>query len=468
MTFVMFIAFRAELGAPFAAAAFAALASSSGWFLLGTVRPAKSSLPVICSLIILSLVGVASIDSRISRSEHFPETIEADGVVLQERRMGFSNTAVVKTLRRGMFGRREKYALRHDGELVPGDIVRFSGDVNRFKRPDGRGKFDEFLYWKSRGVSVAVKARSVKITGREFGLPYLRHVISDRIGKILPRRTAGYIAAAWLGERDRDLQDFHSNAGTSHILAVSGLHIGMAAALCWMLVRRLRGRLYIMSAVIWSYALLSGASPSSVRAALMLQVIFAGRLLGQSGGAFNGACFAASAMLLWNPWLFWDVGWRMSVLSVMSLASLHSLEIGRAAKFALSSPVMWLATSVQSAWTFGAVPLAGVLINFFAVPFFGVVLPAASLMSFPAALGFRIGKIFALPAELCFALWERFSNNITYLIPWKLDFSYPLYAAGVLTMTYLFAGACGFPRSRAYFALAAAVPLISYIILFQA
>ena len=113
-------------------------------------------------------------------------------------------------------------------------------------------------------------------------------------------------------------------------------------------------------------------------------------------------------------------------------------------------------------------PLAGALINFFAVPFFGVVLPAASLMSFPAAMGFRAGEFFALPAELCFVLWERFSNNVTFLIPWKLDFSYPLYAARILAMTYIFARACGFPRSRAYFALATAAPLISYIILSHA
>jgi competence protein ComEC len=441
-----------------------AMIAVAGWYFLGTVHSVESSIQVAILLAIVSVVGMASVNARISRHVDIPKSIESTGVVLTSRKSNFGVTALVKTRSRGMFASGVRYVLKYDGDLAPGDVVNFSGDVEKFKRAGESGKFDEFLYWKSRGALAEVRARRADIVGREFGLPYIRNGLSGRVKRFLPRRVAGYLAAAWLGERDRDLQDFHSNAGTSHILAVSGLHIGMAAGICWLLVRRLKYRLYIMSVVIWLYVLLSGASPSAVRAALMLQFIFAGRLLGQSGRSFNGVCFVASAMLLWNPWIFWDVGWRMSVLSVMALAALHSLELGNFAKFLLASPVMWLVTSVQAAWTFGAVPLSGVVINFFAVPFFGILLPAASLLSIPALFGWRAGAYPALLAEAFFALWERFSNNITFLIPWKLDFSYPLYVAGILVMTYIFARACGFPRSRAYFALAAAAPLALFII----
>jgi competence protein ComEC len=334
-----------------------------------------------------------------------------------------------------------------------------------FKRAGEPRKFDEFLYWKARGAPISVNTRKsgVIVTGREYGAPYVRYLLSGRIKTILPRRTAGYISAAWLGERDHDLTELHRNAGTSHILAVSGLHIGMAYAIFWFLLRRLKYRLYVISAVIWSYALLSGASPSALRAALMLQLVLAGKLLGESGCSFNGACVAAMVMLLWNPWIFWDVGWRMSMLSVMALTSLYSFDIGIGAKLFLSSPLLWLASSVQAAWTFGFVPLAGLVINFFAVPFFGVLLPAASVLSIPALAGARGGggKYFVMPVEACFALWERFSNNITFLIPWKTDFSYPLLACGVLVMTYMFARACGFPGFRAKCAAGAGAVNIS-------
>ena len=361
-----------------------------------------------------------------------------------------------------------KYVLKHNAELREGDIVRFQGDIAEFRRAGEPGKFDEFLYWKARGASASVNTRKIEVTGYEFGASRVRHLLGERIENLLPRRVAAYIAAAWLGRRDADLAELHRHAGTSHILAVSGLHIGMAYAICWFLLRRLKYRLYVLSAVIWSYALLSGASPSALRAALMLQFVIAGKLLGESGGSFNGACVAASVMLLWNPWIFWDVGWRMSVLSVLALTSLFSLDIGSLAKYLISSPVMWLASSMQASRTFGFVPLAGLVVNFFAVPFFGILLPAASLLSFPALAGLPGGKYFAMPAEICFAAWERFSNNITFLIPQTADFSYPMVISGVLIMTYMFARACGFPGSRAKCATGASAVFLAYLIWYGA
>jgi competence protein ComEC len=273
------------------------------------------------------------------------------------------------------------------------------------------------------------------------------------------------MAAALLGERDPELSEFHREAGTSHILAVSGLHVGIVAGLCWLLLKCVRFRLCIISAAVWLYALFSGASPSSMRAALMIQFILLGRLAGESGGPFNGACFAASLMIVLNPWIFRDVGWRMSVLSVMALASISSLGIAPWAKYLIASPVVWLATSVQAAWAFGAVPLSGAVINFFAVPVFAFLLPVASLLSLPAVAGFKIGHLPAAVAEASFALWERFSNNVTFLVPWKVDFSAPLLVSGVAALSFLFARACGFTRPRAIAALGAVMFFVFFHII---
>ena len=461
---LVFILARADMGIHAAPAALLALIASAGWICLGTVYPAKSSMPVAILLFVSSIFGIICIDARIAREEIYPKSVEATGVVLSERRMGFTQTAVVRVKSRKLSGG-SKFVLKYDGELRPGDVVRFAGEVEKFQRAVEPRKFDEFLFWRARGALFSVRTWKIEVIGREFGVPYIRYMLDERIKTMLPRRTAGYIAAAWLGERDHDLTEFHRNAGTSHILAVSGLHIMMAYAVCWFLLRRLKYRLYVISVVIWSYALLSGAAPSALRAALMLQFVLVGKLLGESGGSFNGACVASCVMMMWNPWIFWDIGWRMSVLSVMALTSLYSLDIENGAKYFISSPLMWMASSMLAAWTFGFVPLAGLLINFFAVPFFGILLPAASLLSLPALNGVWGGKYFAAPAEICFVMWERFSNNITYLIPWKTNFSYPMVAGGVLIMTYMFARACGFPGSRAYYATGAGAVLMAYIVL---
>jgi len=454
------------MGIHAAPAALLSLVASAGWICLGTVYPAKSSSSVAIAVLVSSILAIACINAQISRGEIYPKSIEAEGVVLSDRRMGFNRIAVVfvKPGPRKITGSR-KYVVKHNGELRPGDIVRFSGEVEEFKRAAEPRKFDELLYWRARGALFSVRTRKIEVTGREFGVPIVRYMLGERIKTRLPLRTAGYIAAAWLGERDPDLALLHSNAGTSHILAVSGVHVMMAYAILWFLLRGLKYRLYIISVVIWLYALLSGAAPSALRAALMLQFVLAGKLLGESGGSFNGACVASCAMMTWNPWIFWDVGWRMSVLCVMAITSLNSLDTGIRTKFFISSPLLWLASSMQAAWTFGFVPLAGLIINFFAVPFFGILIPAASVLSLPALIELRGGRYFAAPAEICFVMWEKFSNNVTYLIPWKADFSYPLVTSGVLVLAYLFARACGFRVSRAYCATGAGAIFMAYIIL---
>lgn len=185
----------------------------------------------------------------------------------------------------------------------------------------------------------------------------------------------------------------------------------------------------------------------------MIQLALIGRASGQKGGAFNGTSVAAAVMLAYNPWLFWDIGWRLSVLSVLTLSSIQSLGVGQTAKWPAASPAVWLITSVQSARTFGAVPLAGAVINFFAVPVFSVLLPTASLLSVPSLAGADAGWYAALWAESAFLAWERFSGNMTRLIPWSADFSPTLMALGTALAIFLFARACGFSRARAAAAL---------------
>jgi competence protein ComEC len=435
-----------DMGFPFWAAAVLSMTAAAGWFFIGMERLPKSSLPVAAALLALSLAGMSAVYRGISETEMSPGRVEAAGVVVSERKWGRRRIAVVRA-----DGRR--FVVRYGGGASPGDIVRFSGRLAPFKRGGASREFDEFKYWKARGASAAVDARRFEVTGRSGGIALWRRELAKRINTRLPRLTAGYIAAAWVGERDDELNDFHRNAGTSHLLVVSGLHVGIVAMICMAVTRRAPFRFFITSAVMWFYTLLSGAAPSSVRAALMIQLALVGRASGHKGSAFNGVSAAAAVMLAYNPWLFWDIGWRLSVLSVLTLSSIQSLSVGPTAKWLAASPAVWLITSVQSAWTFGAVPLSGAVFNFFAVPVFGVLLPAASLLTAPSLAGASAGGYAALWAESAFLAWDRFSGNMTRLVPWSVDFSLPLMVSGTALAVFLFARAGGFSRARVIAAL---------------
>ncbi|MDR1651744.1 MAG: ComEC family competence protein [Synergistaceae bacterium] len=449
--FSAFLVMRGHCGFVFAAAAFLSVLASAGWYLLGTESADKNSIPAACALTAVLLSGILIIDSRIAEKplpERIPETV---GIVLSERKWGFKRIALVKAIGSGSAGYfPDKYVLFGSGEeqLKPGDLVRFSGALSPFERAEAAGDFDEFLYWRAKGGRARLLSPNVRAEGKSKSIAYFRFRLSSLISDTLPPRTAGYISASWIGVRDESLTEFHRNAGTSHLLAVSGLHVGVVYCMAGFLLRRFKWRSWAISAIVWAYALLSGASPSSLRAAAMLQFVMAGRLAGRSGNSFNCVCTAGSAMLLVNPWLFWDVGWRLSMLSVLTLTSIYSLTPDAWVKYLSACPAVWLVTSVQSAWTFGEVPLAGIVINFFAVPAFSVLLPASSLLCLPSLAGFGFGRYPAMFSEFLFAAWERFSNNMTFLVPWKQPFSIPMFSAGTAALVYLSAKACGFSGVR--------------------
>ncbi|MDR3279953.1 MAG: ComEC family competence protein [Synergistaceae bacterium] len=450
-TLCAFLVFREDMSFAFISSAAMAVALSAGWYLLGAGFANERSLPVVCVLLLSAALGLFVVDYGISRSPLPQKLTDETGVVLSARKWGYSNVALVKINSRGYLNfRSDKYVLRDTPENCPepGDIVRFSGVTRPFRRADAPGDFDEFLYWKSKGAAAYLESANISVVGKSRGISYFRAFLTSRASRVLPPLTAGYITASWTGEKDANLSEFHRNAGTSHLLAVSGLHVGIVYGIFCFLLRRVKHKQYIISALIWTYVALSGASPSSVRAAVMLQMIIIGRMIGSPGNAFNTTCFAGSVMLATNPWLFWDVGWRLSVLSVLTLSSLASTRMENGVKLLLASPAVWLVTSVQSSWTFGDVPMSGLVINLFAVPAFAALLPLASVLSMPSVLGFEFGIYPAGCAEFLFAAWERMSNNITFLLPQKTSFSYPLLVCGALTLVYLFANACGFSHKK--------------------
>ncbi len=422
---------------------------AAGWFLFGTTTPNRSSLAVCAFSIPILLAGSIFLHGRVTSVEAIPPYIESEGTVLAERQWGYGRIALVKT-------ESGKYVLRLGRGKVsvkPGDAVFFSGTTSLFSRASEKNKFDEYLYWRARGALCAVEDAAVFVRGNAGGLPAWREALNERIEGSLPPRTAGYVLASWTGKRDAELESLHRAAGTSHLLAVSGFHVAVVAGIFAWLLRSFRYRSIAIALVVWFYTLLTGAAPSAVRAAAMIQIVLLGNLLGRSGGAFNATAVAGGTMLLWSPWIFWDVGWRLSILAVLTLTAIVKVDCSNAVKVFLTGPVVWLATALQATWTFGEVPLAGIFVNYAALPVFAVLLPASFALSIPALAGLPGGYAVANVAEFFFARWEQFSSNVVFLCPWKIAFSAPLALSCVLLLAFLFATASGFSRIRAYLLL---------------
>jgi len=432
------------------------------WILLGSDRFNRSSLSVFIILISLAAASSYTTHTRMTRYEPLPHRVSGEGTVMLERSWGFSRVALVKV-------REGKFLLQLPREGPPvreGDTVFFSGDAAPFSSAAERGEFDEYLYWKGKGARCSVENTAVTVRGRVFGPAAWRSELSERIEGRLPSRTAGYLLASWTGVKDPSLESLHRAAGTSHLLAVSGFHVGIAAMLVRRLLRGARHRSVLAGPVVWLYVALTGAAPSAVRAGIMIQTALLGNIFGRSSGAFNAAAAAGSAMLLFNPWIFWDVGWRLSMLAVLTLSAMRVSESPFPVKAFLASLLVWIATAPQSAAAFGPVPLAGLLVNCVALPVFGVLLPLASLLSLPAVIGAPSPGVALRFSECLFELWERFSTNLVFLFPWKIPFSGPLALLASAVLAALFASASGYSRLRAgILAICAAIAALYILVM---
>lgn len=138
-----------------------------------------------------------------------------------------------------------------------------------------------------------------------------------------------------LGQRadlSEDTLSVYSRTGTIHALSVSGMHLGLIyLILHWALLFLDRSKFFrilkvmLVLIAIWFYTLLTGMSPSVLRSAIMLSAFIIAKLLHKTVNGYNILAFAAFCLLLYDPYLIWDVGFQLSFLAVFGLIAAQPL-----------------------------------------------------------------------------------------------------------------------------------------------
>lgn len=428
-------------GFPYVLSAAAAVLTAAAWTLLGTERAALDWAASFIFIILLTLAFSSVSLYRMNKANPLPSQITGQAKVLQSREWGKKRALLLAT----DYGRFAAYVSEHDAP-APGSLVRIRGAVFDFAKAEKNGGFDELLFWKAKGASRKIILLECTETGKPRGLYKWRTFLELRIRETLPDRTAWYLLALTLGVRTAELTSLHESAGTLHILAVSGFHVAILAGLAGMLFRKGAVRFFAVSLLIWFYILLIGAPPGGTRAAVMLQVYLLSRLLGRPSSAFNSVSVAGIVLLLYNPWYFFDVGWRLSMLAALFLSALGGL--GEGAPRAAASPLVWLVTAPQAAFIFGEIPLAGLFINSVIVPLFSIIFPLVLILALPSLAGAVWGYYAALAAEYIFTAWELFSLAVVSLMPWGIGYTPPLLAFSALIFCAAVLGVSGFSKIK--------------------
>lgn len=176
------------------------------------------------------------------------------------------------------------------------------------------------------------------------------------------------INALILGQRQLISKDVYSNyvnAGAIHILAVSGLHVGILLLLLNIIFKPLEqlknGRILKMVVVIlllWCYAIIAGASASIIRAATMFSIIAYAMHLKRPSNIYNTLAISVFCILLVKPLFLFDVGFQLSYLAVIAIVSIQPIL------YKIWKPKLWLVnklweiTTVTFAAQFGVLPIS--------------------------------------------------------------------------------------------------------------
>ena len=163
--------------------------------------------------------------------------------------------------------------------------------------------------WKKTGERDLDNLKTKALYLREWLIgKYRQWGIGEEELPVLSALTLGY-----KGELDKETREAYSVAGISHVLALSGMHIGII----WFLLRWLKGGIVIV--LLWGFAFIVGLEPSVVRAVVMCMLMELGRLSGSKVFSMNTLSVVAFFMLLYHPLYLYDVGFQLSFVAVASI-----------------------------------------------------------------------------------------------------------------------------------------------------
>ena len=283
-------------------------------------------------------------------------------------------------------------------------------------------------------------------TAREKILSLLQKNISsgkDELG-ISEALLIGYT-----NDLDKDLVQAYSNTGVVHIIAISGMHLGLIYVMLVFLFSKIPGinkskwlQVLLILSCLWLFSLLTGGSASVLRSAVMFSFITLGKTFFKAASIFNSLASSAFVMLCYNPYYLWDVGFQLSYLAVVGIVifqkPVYNL-IYIKNKYADSVWKMMAVTIAAQVLTFPVCiyyfhqfPLLFLITNLIAVPLSTIILYAEILLiefSWIPLVGMYLGKISSALVwlmnqfiiwinKLPFAVWDKIPA--TMLSTWLL------------------------------------------------
>lgn len=222
--------------------------------------------------------------------------------------------------------------------IQPGNEIVFRKPLQPIKNNGNPGGMNYRRYCLFQGIThqVFLQEKEMLVTGNRRpsaldGLLWtVRDITLSVIKKYIPgTKEQGVAEALLIGYRndmDRELAQAYSNTGAVHVIAISGMHLGLIYVLVLALFKpfeRKRAVKWLKPVVVifvlWLFTLVAGAAPSILRSAVMFTCMAVAGSMGRKTNIFNTLAASAFLLLCINPFSLWDVGFRLSYAAVLSI-----------------------------------------------------------------------------------------------------------------------------------------------------
>ena len=273
----------------------------------------------------------------------------------------------------------------HNAFLKPSDWVKLPGKNS--------SQFKQFIY-SARAYILSILQKNVSSNKDELGI-------------------AEALLIGYTNDLDKDLVQAYSNTGVVHIIAISGMHLGLIYVMLVWLFKRIPVinkskflQVILILSCLWLFSLLTGASASVCRAAVMFTFITVGKNIGRQSSIYNSLAASAVVMLCYNPYYLWDVGFQLSYLAVVGIVAFQKPiynwfyiknkyldEVWKLAAISLAAQTLTFPICI---YYFHQFPNLFLLTNIIAVPLSSIILYATIALvavSQVPFLGFYLGKL---------------------------------------------------------------------------
>ena len=302
-----------------------------------------------------------------------------------------------------------------DYTMQPGDLIAWPAALDEVGSMGNPGEMDYAGYLlRDQGIRYQqhLPLGQIKKIGHSPTLTTRLANIRHRLELMVfnSRLTTGaqrFVVALLLGNSDvidkATRQEF-SAAGVAHVLALSGLHVGIITLIIWWLLfpldylRLKRVRLIITMVAVAAFALFTGLSPSVVRATIMIGMVFASLIFCRRSVSLNALALSALLILLFTPSALYSVGFQLSFVTVAAVLLFARLPkrlesrhkwVNHLTSTALTSVIAMLATIALSAYYFHTVSLMSVLTNLLILPVLPIFMMLGTVFLMVTAAGLQ-------------------------------------------------------------------------------